>query len=412
MKKSKVARILFISDHFFPEPFLCNEIPAYLHAKGFIIDVLTQNPAYPEGIIYKGEYNPFFRITRLNGIRIFRFKTITGYRDSIVKKIVNYIWFMFASLLWAFITGYSYEYVFVYHVGTLTEALPLFIYKRIFGKRTSIWTQDIWPDSVFSFGFRHTSLRLQFLECFVSLVYNSIDSIMVSSPGFVEKISKYVPISRKPKFIPQWAPNELFIKESSSIVLNHDSFNFVFAGNVGTQQNIERLIYAFEMIHVKYSNVCFHIVGGGRCFKEIKDLASSLKMDYIYFHSRIPQSQILSLLRSADSCVLSLKPNPTIELTLPARFQTYLYAERPILCVARGEAKSLVSLYGIGEIAEPDSTESISEAVSRILEYSQTQRNAIAEKMRSLAFSLFNEKESKQKLLEGIVGYPIMEINN
>lgn len=407
MNKRKKYRILLISDHFYPEQFLCNEIPAFMRDKGFNVDVLTQNAAYPEGMIFKGEHNPIFRITRMNGIRIFRVKTITGYGDSIIKKILNYIWFMLASLLWAFLTGFYYEYIFVYHVGTLTEALPLFIYKRIFGKRTSIWTQDIWPDSVFSFGFRHTLIRLKLLECFVSIVYNSIDSIMVSSPGFVEKISKYVPIYRKPKFIPQWAPNELFIKESSSIIFDKGSFNFVFAGNIGTQQNIERVIYAFKIIHEKYSNACFHIVGGGSCLKEIKDLASSLNMDYIFFHSRIPQSQILSLLCSADSCVLSLKPNPTIELTLPAKFQTYLFAERPILCVARGEAKALVSLYGIGEIAEPDSTESISEAISRILEYSPTQKKEIAEKMHLLAFSLFNENESKRKLLEGIVGYTI-----
>jgi len=314
---------------------------------------------------------------------------------------------MCAASLWACVSALSYKYVFVYHVGALTEALPLYICKQFFRKRTSIWTQDIWPDSVFSFGFRRTSIRARCLDYFVSAIYNSVDSIMVSSPGFVGKIGEYVSSSRKPIFIPQWAPKQIFLREIAPIVLDQGCFNFIFAGNVGTQQNLERVIRAFEMVHYKISNVRFNIVGDGRCLGKLKDLACRLDMDYIHFHSRIPQSQILSLLYASDSCVLSLNPDQNIELTLPAKFHTYLFSERPILCVARGESKSLVNLHGIGEVAEPDSIVSIAEAISRICDYSLLQKRSIAERMRSLASGLFSEKESKRKLLEGIIGFPL-----
>lgn len=406
MKKDSQLKVLFISDHFYPEAFLGNEIPSYLCAHGCSVDVLTQNPAYPEGIIYPGNPNPLFRITRMSGIRVFRLKTITGYRDSLSRKIANYLWFMFAATIFTLFSMRSYDTLFVYHVGSLTEALPLYVAKHIFGKRTSIWTLDIWPDSVFSFGFKRTPIISRALDRFVSAIYNSCDSVMVGSPGFIGKIGRFMPAGRQPIFVPQWAPKALFAEVDSSFAIDEECMSFVFAGNVGTQQNLDRVISAFAAVERGGHRAHLHIVGDGRSLEVVKATAQRLCTSSIHFHPRIPQGQILRLLGSADACVLSLNPDPSIELTLPAKFQTYLHSERPILCVARGESRYLVEENRLGEVAEPDSIESIAAAIKKICNYTEKERLEIAERMRKLTLS-FREEVSMQKILFEVAGISV-----
>jgi glycosyltransferase involved in cell wall biosynthesis len=404
MRSRNNPRVLVISDHFFPESFLGNEIPGYIHENGFDVEVLTQNASYPEGIVYRGESNPLFRITRMGSIRVYRVKTITGYRDSVFRKVVNYLWFMLAASLFVLVCANRYDFFFVYHVGTLTEAVPLYIAKRVFGKRTSIWTQDIWPDSVFSFGFKKNSISIQLLTSFVSAIYSSIDSIMVSSPGFVGKIKASTARQKTPFFIPQWAPRVVFEMVEPCIKFDHKNFNFIFTGNIGTQQNLHSVVNAFGIVEKIGKNCVLHIVGDGRNLSGLKSLVHDNDIGNVEFYRRIPQNQVLSLLKKADACVISLAPDPAIELTLPAKFQTYLFSGRPILCVARGESRALIERYGLGAVAEPDSVESIVEAIITICDFSPNKRNEISEKMRSTSTRLFNEEESKKAILAGIIG--------
>ncbi|MBN1242937.1 MAG: glycosyltransferase family 4 protein [Spirochaetales bacterium] len=403
---SGAPRVLFISDHFFPESFLGNEIPPALRSAGCRVDVLTQNPAYPEGEIYEGEANPFFRITRMDGIRVFRFLTVTGYRDSVPRKVANYLSFMVLSSLFALVAAPAYDAVFVYHVGTLTEALPLFIAKRLYGKRTSIWTLDIWPDTVFSFGFRRTRWLAALLDAFASAIYRSCDAVLVGSPGFVERIGAYRPRSGRPLFVPHWAPAELFESGEMPFELDRASTNFVFAGNVGTQQNLEILVDAFGRPGPEGADVTLHIVGNGRSLEGLKQRARNLDAARVVFHDRIPQTRVLALLRSADACVLPLKSDTSVELTLPSKFQAYLHAGRPILCVAGGESKRMVEAHDLGEAAEPDSLPSVVAAIGRICAYSEERKAGIRERMLGLARGSFRREAALELIRRAITGSP------
>jgi len=398
-----MEKILLISDHFYPEPFLGSELPSYFKSQGYSVDVLTQNPAYPEGLIYKGHSNPWFQITRMNGIRVYRIKTITGYRDSLVRKIANYLWFMVAASIFVLVTSTVYCYLFVYHVGTLTEAVPLLIGKKLFRKRTSIWTQDIWPDSVFAFGFKRNGISLQILKLFVSSIYSSIDSVMVSSPGFVDKIKHNTRKKIKPVFIPQWAPKELFSEQPFLQEFDARMKNFVFTGNVGTQQNLQRVIEAFGTLGNIGKSCILHIFGDGRDLGELKEFCSRNEYFNVVFYGRIKQNQILDVIKRSDACVLSLNPDPVVELTLPAKFQTYIYSGKPILCVAGGESSALVKEYAIGEIAEPDSITSIQRAIDDISSYTDARLLMIENNQKQIRL-LFQVEESKKAILAGIVG--------
>lgn len=123
-----------------------------------------------------------------------------------------------------------------------------------------------------------------------------------------------------------------------------------------------------------------------------------------YSIAEFPQKQILSLIRSADACVLSLVPDPSIELTLPAKFQAYLLSGHPILCVARGESKILVERFQLGAVAEPDSLESIVNGIQRICRYSSAEKKVVESNMAEVVREYFQEEKSKETILYQVTG--------
>ena len=79
-------KILIVTEYFYPEEFKINEIALKWKKDGYDVDVLTQNPTYPFGKIFKGFENKWFKKDIYEGINIYRVKAVTGYKDSFFKK--------------------------------------------------------------------------------------------------------------------------------------------------------------------------------------------------------------------------------------------------------------------------------------------------------------------------------------
>ena len=87
--------ILIISQYFWPENFKINDIALEWKTKGYEVDVLTMVPSYPLGKVFDGYENKFYQKENYQGINIYRVRAVTGYRESLVKKLLKYFNFMF-----------------------------------------------------------------------------------------------------------------------------------------------------------------------------------------------------------------------------------------------------------------------------------------------------------------------------
>ena len=82
-------KILIVTECFFPEEFKINDIALSWREKGYDIDVLTLIPSYPFGKAFKGYRNRFFSTDVYKDVNIYRVRAITGYRVSLIKKILK-----------------------------------------------------------------------------------------------------------------------------------------------------------------------------------------------------------------------------------------------------------------------------------------------------------------------------------
>ncbi|HCQ3764691.1 TPA: glycosyltransferase WbuB, partial [Escherichia coli] len=95
--------ILFLTDNFPPE----GNAPAsrtYEHAirwvkKGHSVTVITCAPNFPEGKVFSGYKNKIYDVSYIDGIKVVRVKTYITANEGFIKRILDYMSFMFSGFI-------------------------------------------------------------------------------------------------------------------------------------------------------------------------------------------------------------------------------------------------------------------------------------------------------------------------
>ncbi len=384
-----MSKILILVERFYPEDFLVNDLASEWKRMGHDIEVLTQVPSYPFDEIYAGYKNKTYQTTmELNDIPVHRVSTIFGYNTSVKKKVLNYLHFGLMTSLWALWNGRKYDRVFVYHTAALTMASAVVPFKWLWRKHITIWTQDLWPDAVWGFGFKPSKWKAALLNYFVRFIYARCDRITVSCRRYVGRIKELT--GRDAEWIPQWEPAEmnLPVKESGGKVI------FMFAGNMGVPQDLPNVIDGF--VRAGLSDAELWLVGGGVMFEPLKEKYGDLRT--VKFCGRQPRADMPKWFAQADALIISLTAQ--YSLTLPGKFQTYIKTGKPLLGFINGEARELIEENRIGFTSAPDDIETISGAYRKLYQVVRNGESlAYGERAKVLSRSIFNRDKLVNKLL-------------
>ena len=350
-----MSRILILVERFYPEDFLVNDLAAEWKRMGHDVEVLTQVPSYPFDKIFDGYENKTYQTTmELDGIPVHRVSTIFGYNNSVKLKVLNYLHFGLLTSLWAILNGRKYDKVFVYHTAALTMASAVVPLKWLWHKRITIWTQDLWPDAVWGYGFKPSKWKEALLNAFVRFIYGRCDRIAVSCGRYVQRIKELT--GHAAEWIPQWEPAEMELSEKPS----SGKVVFMFAGNMGVPQNLPNVIEGF--INAKLEDAELWLVGGGVMSESLKEKYG--EMAGIRFCGRQPRNEMPKWFEQADTLIISLTDKYC--LTLPGKFQSYIKTGKPVLGILNGEARELIEEFNIGCTSGPENIAEISAAYVRM----------------------------------------------
>lgn len=381
-----MKKILVITEVFYPEAGLINDFVLELRQRGYIVDVLTQHPSYPLGRIFDGYTNSDFTTEKWGNSTIYRFKLVEGYRESKIKKILNYGAFVKYGKKVVDKIGRDYNHVLIYQTGPLTLALPGIYMKKKFGTPVTIWTFDIWPDAVFAYGFPKMFPLTAFLDNIIRTVYRNSDNVLVSSRHFTQIIQPYIP----GKSI-VYAPNYLIDEEAeeSALKLNPEKFNFTFTGNISIFQNMENVLLGWK--EASLDNAVFNIIGDGSKFEALQNLIEKEQIRHVVLHGRYPSNQIQNILFQSDTLVLPLIVDRGIEKTEPFKLQSYLKAGKPIMGVIGGSGKEIIEDYNLGCCADPSNIQDIARTFSCSIQFAETHKKQVAENAEQLMNSRYNK---------------------
>ncbi len=392
MERKKKA--LVIGEAFYPEDFLINDLVQEWEKDQYEFEVLTRVPSYPFGKVYKGYRNKIYQTTYFNTIKVHRFPVLQGYEKSTLIKVLNYFSFVFWSFWVILFIGRRFDKVFIYQTGPLTLATAGIILKKLYSAKVTIWTQDLWPETVYAYGFKKTRFLTFCLDHFVKWIYKNCDHIFVSCKGFVERLHRYVP-EKEIIFVPNWSLMKYTPSHKKSLP---GKFNFTFAGNIGKVQNLENIIHGFSKFVEEYPEVYLNIIGDGSYLAELKELVNKEKIRNINFMGRKPLSEMSDYYEASDVLIISLKDTPIYEIMVPSKFQAYLTTHKPIYAVFKGEVKKMVEEYGLGMVAHPSDINEIASGLEAFLKLSCDQMKCISENSFRLLDSVFNREKIIEKI--------------
>lgn len=372
-------RVLVLTQYYWPESFRINEVVESLIAVGCQVTVLTGQPNYPQGKIFKG-YRAFGFGSELHktGYKIVRVPLAARGNAGAFGLIANYLSFVLSTSLIGpmLLKGQQFDIVFVYAPSPIIQAIGALSIGKIKKAKVVVWIQDLWPQSLEATGFVKNKLLLASVSSVVRWIYRKSDLLLVQSQAFspsVQKMAGATPVRYHPN------PGEIAFAsfDNSQTVALHldDCFNVVFAGNLGTVQALDTVISAAQIL-LPHPEIKIILVGSGSLSAWLASEIQRRNISNVVMPGRFPVEAMPGILNQASALLVSLSKNPIMSQTVPSKIQVYLATGKPIIACLDGEGARIIEQAGAGLACE---AENASELAQRILTLYQLPKETLKE---------------------------------
>lgn len=399
--KNRNKRVLLVSQYFDPEGFKCNEIAYFLAEQRYKVDVITGIPNYPNGRYFKG-YGIFRkRIEKRNGVTIYRaFEIPRGRKSHKIWIMGGYITYAFFGSLWAFFLSlcHKYDFVIAHQPSPVFQVAPGLMVSKMQKIPLYTWVLDLWP-SIATYYFK-PGFVLRRIEKFCTKVYTKSKIVLISSEGFRDYIKEYANIpDEKIIYFPNWS-EDIHDWPLLKIPPLPEGFRILMAGNIGEAQIFPSF---FDLLLKFKGNKKFQwiFVGGGASKEVLKQFAKDNDMtDTMTFVERHPFEYMPAFYNAADALLLTLKNNKRhLIITVPARFQSYLSAGKPIIGLI---GKGTLDLIVEADCGIASDSNNVDELYKKIL-HAEANKTAFAKKGENglrFFYEHFTRSACLNKLLE------------
>ena len=173
-------RILVYTNHYDPEYFKINDVVQWIFEKGAVISVITGNPNYPSGKLFKGfSFLGSIEIAK-KGLTIYRLPLIPRGNGTKFRIVLNYLTYFLSTItftLWCLFFHKKYDTVFVHHTSPPLLFLPALFYKKIRKSKGILWDLDMWPQTLEAMGILKSKKGISLLEIVFKQFYSTLIQI-------------------------------------------------------------------------------------------------------------------------------------------------------------------------------------------------------------------------------------------
>lgn len=377
--------ILVVTQYFWPENFRINDLVTGLHERGHRISVLTGHPNYPSGRFFKGYSGKDIIREQYEGVQVVRVPLLPRGSDSGIRLALNYISFAISGTIFGLkLFKDQYDLIFVYEPSPMTVGFPAMALKRKLRRPIAFYIQDLWPESLSATGFVTQPTLLKLVERMVKTIYNSCDKILVTSRAFIPRVERLGYNPSNIHYFPQYA--EDFYKPlppNDEWALSQgipDGFRIIFAGNMGSAQDLDNVVKAAKL--TKGENVSWIFVGDGSAKSDLQEYVTLNELDNVYFFSSRPSDQMPAFFAQASALLVSLTSDELFALTVPAKLQSYLASGKPILASLAGEGANIVQESGSGIVVPPGDSEALAHAALQLRNMTEAARAEMGQRGR------------------------------
>tara|TARA_R110002050_G_scaffold57423_3_gene128997 strand:+ start:136994 stop:138244 length:1251 start_codon:yes stop_codon:yes gene_type:complete len=401
-------RILLVTQYFWPESFIINQLAKLLVEQGHQIVVLTGKPNYPEGKIFTGYKKEYVLKEQMGDVEVMRIPLRPRKSGNAKDLVLNYLSFVFSGLFrfpWL-IKGRKFDVVFVFAPSPITSAIPAIFLKYIKRTHLVIWVQDLWPESLSATGFVRNKLVLKIVRYMVKVIYACSDTLLVPSIAFIKPVSalsntekiKYYPNSTEDMQALKAGDRNSEIPESLKELLT-ENFCLVFAGNIGSAQSIDTLISAAQRL-TAISDIRIVLVGEGSLLAWAKEEVRRRELKNVIFTGSFPNSLMPAIFSRSEALLVSLKAEEIFSYTIPSKVQAYMSSGRPIIATINGEAARVIDEAGAGLTCPAQDVEALVVTIGQFYNMKPLEREKLGQQGRKYFLENFEMKQQSKRLIE------------
>ena len=366
-------KILFISDNFPPEV----NAPAtrtYEHAKRWVADganvtVITCAPNFPQGRVHAGYRNAWRTVEVIDGIRVVRVKSYITSNTGFVRRILDYVSFMFTAVLFG---------LFERRPDVVVGTSPQF-FAAVAAWKLSVlkWRpfvfelRDLWPASIVTVGAMKKGFTTRMLEALELFLYRRATTIVSVTESFRDDLVGRGIEGTKIQIVRNGVDLDLFEpRQKSQAVAEKLSvagkFVVAYIGTHGMAHALDNVLLAAERLKACHG-IRFVFVGDGARKPGLVAMARERNLDNVVFHDALPRSAMPDIWSVTDVALVHLKDDPVFATVIPSKIFEAFAMARPVLIAApRGEAANIVTDAGAGVWVAPEDPDMLASAVEGI----------------------------------------------
>ncbi|MDO8263081.1 MAG: glycosyltransferase family 4 protein [Gallionella sp.] len=395
-------RVLLVSQYFWPENFRINDLARELVERGHHVTVLTGKPNYPSGKVFaefKSAPNAFGDYFGASVCRVPMLARGTGG----LRLMLNYLSFVVGASVFAPVRllGKRFDVVFVFEPSPITVGLPAILLGKLKHAPVILWVQDLWPDTLVAVNAVTSHRLLAAVGSMVRFIYKRCVLVLGQSHGFLDRIAAYCDDTAKIRYFPNWAedaPATADVTPAPEIPLKGDTFDILFAGNIGEAQDFPAILDAIELLKSR-AEIRWIIVGDGRRSDWLRIEIARRGLDQcVLMLGWFPLDRMPSFYARADALLVSLRADPVFALTVPSKVQSYLMGGVPVLGMLDGEGAEVIRKAKAGLTCAAGDSAGLAKAVLELSAMPRAQRMCLGENGRRYAESEFGRSVLTDRL--------------
>ncbi|HEW63741.1 MAG TPA: glycosyltransferase WbuB [Fervidicoccus fontis] len=372
-EKGKIKKnVLIITPHYPPDggpsaQLFCL-LAEELARRSYSLKIICAVPHYPSGRVpnnYKGI--KIFR-ENINEVNINRVPLPSLNRKNLYCRFFQFIFmqigFIIASLK-------ERPDILIASNPALQTGLA-FIFFKLFKNPICIFSiHDFYPDVGVRLGIFKNKFIIKFVEFLESLCFEKADYIRVLSESFIPLVKRYEVAKEKIVLIYDWVDTE-FLKPKPKInsfsVKYHltDTFNVLYAGNIGFSQGLEIILDTALLLSEK-KDIRFIIVGEGPAKERLLETKNEKQLNNVLILPFQPKNLLPEVLSTGDILLVCLRKGMSYT-SLPSKTYSILSCGRPIIgCLDEGsDSWNLILKAGAGICIDPENPMMLSNAILKL----------------------------------------------
>lgn len=229
----------------------------------------------------------------------------------------------------------------VFNQSSNAAGVMAFMVKRLLPKaRLTYNVQDIFPENAAYIG-SAKGIVYKILSAEQRYAYRHADQIITISEDMKELLIEKGADSQRTKVVYNWSYTDSLYRyedvysEKIAKFLSAGKFNVVYAGNIGTMQNVDVVVETAKLMQDE-EDIHFHIFGDGMYKERLQHEAE--RLSNISFWPMQPSELAPSIYAMADVNVIPLAPN-IYRTALPSKTATCIACQKPIIFCFGNQSK-------------------------------------------------------------------------